>query len=168
MPTMGRSRARANATECSDVGVVVHVLVAVGHHRPPPVPTPAPHDVDGLGGRKALALRTTVPMFMSWPVLDGHVERVPPGVEVGDDGLEAPVAVAIDDVAAVAGASSSGSSRRSSGHGSGCGPTPTSTSSGPARAGRSLRVAADPPQAAPGHVGDPVGDLVGIEVEVRH
>src|SRR5690606_10739241 len=35
------------------------------------------------------------------PVLDGHVERVPPGVQVGDDGLDLPVAVAVDDVATV-------------------------------------------------------------------
>ena len=32
----------------------------------------------------------------------GHVERVPAGVEVGDDRLERPVAVAVDDVAPVA------------------------------------------------------------------
>src|SRR5690606_15236528 len=36
------------------------------------------------------------------PVLDGDVERVPPGVEVGDDRLDPPVPVAVDDVAAVA------------------------------------------------------------------
>src|SRR5690606_12869283 len=35
-------------------------------------------------------------------VLDRDVERVPPLVEVGDDGLDVPVAVAVDHVAAVA------------------------------------------------------------------
>jgi len=36
------------------------------------------------------------------PVLDRDVERVTPGVEVGDDRLDGPVAVAVDDVTAVA------------------------------------------------------------------
>ena len=36
------------------------------------------------------------------PVLDRHVEVVPAGVEVGDDRLEPPVAVAVHDVAPVA------------------------------------------------------------------
>ena len=36
------------------------------------------------------------------PVLDRDVERVPAGVEVGDDRVEPPVAVAVDDVAPVA------------------------------------------------------------------
>ena len=36
------------------------------------------------------------------PVLDRHVERVASAVEVGDDRLDAPVAVAVDDVAAIA------------------------------------------------------------------
>jgi hypothetical protein len=36
------------------------------------------------------------------PVLDGDVERMPAVVEVGDDRLDSPVAVAVDDVAAVA------------------------------------------------------------------
>jgi hypothetical protein len=36
------------------------------------------------------------------PVLDGDGEGVAPAVEVGDDRLDGPVAVAVDDVAPVA------------------------------------------------------------------
>jgi hypothetical protein len=36
------------------------------------------------------------------PVLDGDVERVPAGVEVGDDGVHPPVAVAVHHIAPVA------------------------------------------------------------------
>ena len=36
------------------------------------------------------------------PVLDGHVEAVPALVQIGDDRFAGPVAVAVDDVAAIA------------------------------------------------------------------
>ena len=53
--------------------------------------------------RNAFAVRTTEPMLRSWAQFSiGHVERVPAGVEVRDDRLDRPVAVAVDDVAPVA------------------------------------------------------------------
>ena len=51
------------------------------------------------------------------PVLDRDVELVPAGVEVGDDRVEPPVAVAVDDVAAVPSLEQLGVDARSSGHG---------------------------------------------------
>ena len=36
------------------------------------------------------------------PVLDGYMERMPPGVQVGLDGFHGPVPVAVDNLAAVA------------------------------------------------------------------
>lgn len=77
------------------------MLVAIGHHRPPAVPPSAPDDVD-LGGEEGVGRthnRSDVEVVTE--VLDRHVEGVTTLVEVGDDGLEAPVAVLVDDVAPV-------------------------------------------------------------------
>ena len=82
--------------------VVPHVLVAVGDHRAAPVPPPVADDVHLArpGTRWRCARRADVEVVL--PVLDRDVEVVPPGVEVGDDRLHRPVAIAVDDVAAVA------------------------------------------------------------------
>ncbi len=37
-----------------------------------------------------------------FPVLDGYPQRVPPSLEIGNDGINRPVAVAIDDIPAIA------------------------------------------------------------------
>ena len=54
-------------------------------------------DVEGVGGADD---RADVEVVL--PVLDGHVQRVPALVEIGDDGRHGPVAVAVDHVAGVA------------------------------------------------------------------
>ena len=89
--------------------VVVHqMLVAVGDHRPAPVPAPPPDDVH-RGGADAFAV-PTVPMLASCAgILDGHVKRMPPGVDIGDDRLPRPVPVRVDDVRVSPAVSSSGS-----------------------------------------------------------
>jgi hypothetical protein len=77
------------------------VLVPVGDHRPAPVP-PAVADDDDLAGEEGVGRaddRADVQVVP--PVLDGDRERMTPGVQVGDDRLDGPVAVAVDDVAAV-------------------------------------------------------------------
>ena len=81
---------------------VPHMLIAVGHHRAAPVP-PAVADNDHfarqerVGGAHHRADVQVVP-----PVLDRNGELVPSRVQVGDDRLDAPVSVAVDDVAPVA------------------------------------------------------------------
>src|SRR5690606_5210383 len=88
--------------EVGEVGVVQHVLVAVGDHRPALVPPPAADDVHRLcqEGVGAAHDRTDVEVVL--PVLDGDVEGMPAGIQVGDDRLHRPVAVAVDDVPPVA------------------------------------------------------------------
>src|SRR3954470_13236931 len=84
------------------VGMVPHVLVAVGDHRTPSVPALLPDDVHRLGQEGVRGPDDGADVEVVPPVLDGHVKGVPASVEVGDDRLDGPVAVAVDDVAPVA------------------------------------------------------------------
>ena len=88
--------------EVGRVRVVVLVLVAVRHHRAPPVPAPPAHDVEGRGVEGVGGADHRPDVEVVPPVLDRDVEAVPAGVEVGDDGVEPPVPVALDDIAPVA------------------------------------------------------------------
>src|SRR3954447_537059 len=85
-----------------DVGVMPDVLVAVGDHRPPPVPALLPDDVHRFGQERVRGSDDGADVQVVPPVLDGHVEGMPTAVEAGDDRLDGPVAVAVDDVAPVA------------------------------------------------------------------
>ena len=78
------------------------MLVAVGHHRAAPVPAPVADDVHLAGEERVGGADDRADVEVVLPVLDGDVEVVPPGVEVGDDRLHRPVAVAVHDVAPVA------------------------------------------------------------------
>jgi hypothetical protein len=78
------------------------VLVTVGDHCPAPVPSPIPDD-DHLAGLEGVGrAHDGADVDVVAPVLDGDGEVVPPLVQVGDDRLEPPVPVPVDDVAAVA------------------------------------------------------------------
>ena len=88
--------------EVVDVVVVPHVLVAVGDHRAAPVPPSVADDVHLAGQEGVGRAHDRADVEVVLPVLDGHVEVVAPGVEVGDDRLHRPVAVAVDHVAPVA------------------------------------------------------------------
>ncbi len=88
--------------EGGGVGVVLDVEVAVGDHRAPAVPPTPADDVDGRDVERVRGAHDGADVEVVLPVLDGHVQRVTSGVEVGDDRIDRPVAVAVDDVAAVA------------------------------------------------------------------
>lgn len=111
----------------SSMDVVVDVLVAVGDHCSPPVPAPPSHDVHRGGSRRVRVADDGPDVEVVLPVLDGDVE----GVADRSRSLtiaSTPVAVAVDDVPAVAFGEKLGSSSGSSGQGSGCGPDPMSSS----------------------------------------
>ena len=102
MPTSGSPAAAAHAANSSTRVVVAQVLVPVGDHRAAAVPPLASDDVH-LGGEEGVGRphdRADVEVVL--PVLDRDVEGMPSRVEVGDDRLEPPVAVAVDHVASVA------------------------------------------------------------------
>ena len=84
------------------VDVVLDVLVAVGHHGSALVPPTAADDVDGVGGERVGGAHDRPDVHVVLPVLDRDVERMPVLVEIGDDRLHPPVAVAVDHVAGVA------------------------------------------------------------------
>ena len=81
--------------------MVVLVLVAVGHHRPATVPATLADDVEGLGVEGIRCADDRPDVEVVAPVLDGDVEVMASRVEVGDDRLLPPVAVGVDDVAAI-------------------------------------------------------------------
>ncbi len=82
---------------------VVHdVLVAVGHHCATPVPLPLAHDMHRSGEKGIGVAHDGTDVEVVLPVLDRHLEGMPALVEVGHDGLTAPVAITIDNVAPVA------------------------------------------------------------------
>ena len=63
--------------------MVAHVLVAVGDHRAAPVPAPPPDDVHLGGEERVGGAHDRADVEVVLPVLDGDVERVAAGVEVG-------------------------------------------------------------------------------------
>ena len=99
---IGMPSAAAQADERGDVVVVAHVLVPVGDHRAALVPAALADDVHLGGPERVRAAHDRADVHVVLPVLDRHVERMPRLVEVGDDRRHRPVAVAVDDVAAVA------------------------------------------------------------------
>ncbi len=81
--------------------MVLDVLVAVGDHRAPPVPPLPADDVHG-GHREGIrGPHHGADVHVVAEVLDRHVQRMASGVEVGDDRLPPPVAVAVDDIAGI-------------------------------------------------------------------
>ena len=77
------------------------VLVAISHHRAATVPTPVAHDVH-LGSHESVrGAHDRADVEVVLPVLDGHVEVVATGVEVGDDRLHAPIAISINYIAPI-------------------------------------------------------------------
>jgi len=81
--------------------VVPHVLVSVGHHRAATVPPPLADDVHLRGAERVGAADDRADVHVVLPVLDGDVKRMPVLIEVGHDRGHRPVAVAVDDVAAI-------------------------------------------------------------------
>ena len=88
--------------EVPDGGVVPHVLVSVGHHGASTVPTLLADDV--YFGREEGVCRSNhgPDVQIVLPVLDGNVKRVTLWVEIGDDGFDRPVSVAVENIASVA------------------------------------------------------------------
>jgi putative membrane protein len=78
------------------------MLVALGHHGTAAVPAAVADDVD-LGGEEGVGgADDGADVHVVLEVLDGHMEGMAPRIEVGDDRLHRPIAVAIDDVARIA------------------------------------------------------------------
>ena len=163
MPTSGRSPRGRPRGEVVDGRVVCDVLVALGHHRTPPVPAAPADDVHRGGAEGVGVAHDRADVQVVAPVLDGHVERVPAGVEVGDDGVDPPVAVAVDDVAPVALRQQIGVEPGIVGPGLGVGPDadgrgvpirPAGTPGRVGRVGRRVSQSVEPP---PGGAGGALG-----------
>jgi Thioesterase-like superfamily len=95
--------AAAPVAEGGERRVVADVLVAVGDHGAAAVPAAAADDVNLRREERVRVAHDRADVEVVLPVLDRDVERVAAGVEVGDDRVPPPVAVAVNDVAAVTG-----------------------------------------------------------------
>src|SRR5690606_18495535 len=84
-----------------DVGVVQEMLVPVGDHRATTVPASPAHDVYGAHRERVGGADHGADVRVVGEVLDRHVQGVPAPVDVLDDRVPRPVAVGVDDVAAV-------------------------------------------------------------------
>ena len=82
--------------------VIADVLIAIGDHRTAAIPSSLAHDVNLCREERVGVAHNGADVEIVLPVLDGDVKGMPLAIEVVDDGLEAPVAVAVDDVAGVA------------------------------------------------------------------
>ena len=97
-------------------GVVVHeVLITVGDHGAPAVPASPAHDVHRVDGERIRGANDRPDVGVVAEVLDRDVQRMSPGIDIGDDRLPRPIAVGVNDVAGVAVRNSSGSYRGSAG-----------------------------------------------------
>jgi membrane protein YqaA with SNARE-associated domain len=101
-PDEGQPLRRGPDHQRGHVVVVVHVQVAVGHHRPAPVPAVRSHDVHGCDVHGVRRAHDRPDVGVVAQVLHRDVQRDARAVEVGHDRLDAPVAVAVDHVAPVA------------------------------------------------------------------
>jgi hypothetical protein len=82
--------------------MVTNVLVSIGDHGATPVPPALADDVNLAGEEGVRGSHDTADVEVVLPVLDGDMEVVPSRVQVGDDRVASPIAVAIDDVAVIA------------------------------------------------------------------
>lgn len=85
------------------IGIIVvqHMHVAVGDHRTASIPPLATHDVDGTGIEGIRRAHHRADVEVMGEVLDRDMESVTAGIEVVDDGLQAPVAIGVDHIAPV-------------------------------------------------------------------
>lgn len=95
-------RGRCPRAKLGNGWVMANVLISIGHHGSAPVPAPPPDNVH-LGREERVRIPHHSPdVEVVLPVLNGNVERVPSQVKIRDDGLPAPVAIAIEHVTLVA------------------------------------------------------------------
>ena len=91
----------SRSDQVRDAGDMSHVLIAVSHHGAPPIP-PAPTDDDHFGGQEGVRrAHDGADVQIVTPVLDRDRELVATAIEVRDDGLNSPISIAVDDVAAI-------------------------------------------------------------------
>ena len=65
--------------------MVLDVEIAVGDHRSPPVPAPTPDDVHTCDVEGVRSSHDGADIEVVLPVLDCDMQRMPPGVEIGND-----------------------------------------------------------------------------------
>ena len=89
--------------QLAGLGVVAHVQVAVGDHGAALVPAASADDVDAGHVEGVGTAHDGADIEVLADILDGDVQPVGPGGQIGADGRDGQVAVPVDDIAPVAG-----------------------------------------------------------------
>ena len=97
-----QARFGGEAQQLGGVVVVQQALIAVGDHGAATIPPATADDVHSVHGECVGGAYHPADVGVMPEVLDRHVQRVPAGVDVGDDRLPRPVPIGVDDVAGVA------------------------------------------------------------------
>lgn len=80
---------------------MLQVLIAVGDHRTAAIPAASAHDVHGINGKGVGGSHDGANIGVVFEILNRDVQRVPAGIDIGDNRFTAPIAIGVDDVAAV-------------------------------------------------------------------
>ena len=88
--------------EVSDRGMVRDAEIAVGDHRSSAVPASPADDVYARDIEGVCGPHDRADVEVVFPVLDRYPQWVSPCLKIGNDGLNRPVAIAIDDIPAIA------------------------------------------------------------------
>ena len=78
------------------------VLVPIGHHRPPPVPATSTYNVYRIHRERVGGAHNRANVGVVLEILNGHMQIMPTGINIGNDGLPRPVPVGVHNVAPIA------------------------------------------------------------------
>jgi hypothetical protein len=88
-------------SEVVDRRMVRNVEVAVGDHGASPVPAATADDVYATNVERVGRTHHRANVEVVFPVLDRNLQDMAPGLKIGNDGTDGPVAIAIENIAPV-------------------------------------------------------------------
>src|SRR5699024_7298139 len=77
-------------------------ILAVGHHRAAAIPAASAHDMHGINSKGISGAHNGADISVVFEILNRDVQRVPASIDISDNRFAAPIAIGVDNVAAVA------------------------------------------------------------------
>src|SRR5699024_12278406 len=81
---------------------MLQVLIAVGHHRAAAIPAASAHDMHGINSKDISSAHNGADISVVFEILNRDVQRVPASIDISDNRFAAPIAIGVDEVAALA------------------------------------------------------------------